>query len=203
MAGEESKKVGALIDELAALARNLGATDAVVIAADDIAVEDDLAALCREPGCENYGVSASCPPHVAGPDGFRKLLKNYRWAMVVKIDVPSEILLSDQRREVFELLHTIVAGVGQAAVEKGLSGSKAFAGGSCKQIFCRDFPGCSVVTEGGACRNPENARPSMSGFGINVSKLMQSAGWILNRAARKAAPGSASMASVSGLVLIG
>ncbi|MBF0303072.1 MAG: hypothetical protein HQK73_08530, partial [Desulfamplus sp.] len=52
------------------------------------------------------------------------------------------------------------------------SHARAFAGGSCKNIWCFSYPECPVL-----CRNPDKARPSMSGFGINVMKLMQSAGW--------------------------
>jgi len=162
-----------------------------------------LAKLCREPQCESYGLSTSCPPHVSGPSGFRKLLKKFEHAIVIKIDVPLEILLSSERRDIMRLLHEIVAGTEQAAVKTGYPNSKAFAGGSCKKIFCHDYEGCRVLAEGGECRNPRHARPSMSGFGINVSKLMQAAGWTMNRYNREANPDASSTAPICGLILIG
>lgn len=191
------------ISELIERARLAGASDAAAIDAGDIVVEEDLANLCREPRCQNYGLSPSCPPHVAGPAGFRKWLTQYRQAMVIKIDVPSEVLLSSERREVMQLLHEIAADIELAAVKMGYAESRAFAGGSCKMIFCREHPDCRVVDQGGKCRNPLKARPSMSGFGINVSMLMRTAGWDLKRVKHDPSVDNDSTATVTALVLIG
>ena len=183
---------------------SLGATSARVIHAADISVEEDLALLCVEPQCENYGLAPGCPPHVSGPSGFRELLKNFKEAVVFKIDVPSECLFSTiERPQIFQLLHEIASGIERSAVKMGLRNSRAFAGGSCKQIFCEDRPDCPVISRGGDCLYPDYARPSMSGFGINVSKLMQAAGWTLDRASPESTPGETKMATVCGLVLIG
>jgi predicted metal-binding protein len=84
----------------------------------------------------------------------------------------------------------------------GFTGSRAFAGGSCKNIFCGDQPACRVLAEKGDCRNPRSARPSMSGFGINVTEMMQSAGWPLKPANPGDASDSESMTWVAGLILI-
>lgn len=82
-----------VMEKLTQLACQLGVSDAKAILTTDISIEEDLANLCREPGCENYGLSASCPPHVAGPAGFRKLLNAFKHAIVIKIDVPPAIHL--------------------------------------------------------------------------------------------------------------
>jgi hypothetical protein len=89
------------LDKLTQLVCQLGASDAKAILTTEISVEVNLANLCRELGCENYGLSASCPPHFSGPDGFRKLLNIFDQTVFFKIDVPSEILLSDERRDIF------------------------------------------------------------------------------------------------------
>lgn len=199
----DQQKILTDFDELTQLACRLGASDAAVIPTREISVENDLAKLCQEPQCENYGLSTSCPPHVAGPDGFREYQKVFHDAVVFKIDVSTEILLSNQRREVFQLLHEIAANIEQAAVKMGCSHSKGFAGGSCKTLFCRDHADCRVLAEGDACRHPDRARQSMSGFGINVSKLIQTAGWHMDRITRKTDPDDVPMGSVSGLILVG
>ena len=191
------------LEKLIQLARKLGASDAKAISTTEISVEDGLANLCREPGCENYGMSASCPPHVAGPDGFRKLLNEFDHAVFFKIDVPSEILMSDERRDIFRLLHEIAAGIEQAAIKMGFHDSSAYAGGSCKQIFCRDHPHCRVIAENEECRNPLLARPSMSGFGINVLKLKKAAGWMSKKTPRDTDPDAVSVETVCALILIG
>ena len=177
-----------------------GASDAALISTGDILIEDTLAMLCKKPGCENYGLSKSCPPHVSGPDGFRKLLETYSQAIVFKIDVPFDILISNERNDWFRLLHEIAAGIEHAAAAMGYTHSKAFAGGSCKQIFCPDHIDCRALALDGKCRNPEVARPSMSGFGINVTRLLQTAGWAMDNS--KTEPGSPSTGTISGLVLI-
>jgi len=117
--------------------------------------------------------------------------------------VPSEIFFSDERRDIFRLLHEIAASIEQSAIEMGFHDSDAYAGGSCKQIFCRDHSDCRVLAENGECRNPFLARPSMSGFGINVLKLKKAAGWMSKKTPRDTDPDTVSMETVCGLVLIG
>jgi predicted metal-binding protein len=144
----------------------------------------------------------SCPPHVAGPNHFRALQKTFEAALVVKIDLPTEILLSDGRHEIMRMLHEIVAGVERSAIEMGFGHAAAFAGSSCKQLFCRDHETCRALSAGGDCRNPQLARPSMSGFGINVSRLMQAAGWSEETLIRNTEAEEPAMSWVAGLVLI-
>ena len=102
-----------------------------------------------------------------------------------------------------QLLHEIVASVEQAAVSIGFKDSQAFAGGSCKEIFCYEHAACRVISNSGKCRNPQSARPSMSGYGINVSKLMAAAGWSLEINMQKDKTNGESMSWVAGLIIIG
>ena len=106
--------------------------------------------------------------------------------------------MSDQRLEIFGLLQEIAAKLEKSALEKGYK-AKAFAGGSCKEIFCGNYPKCNVL-DGQDCRNPEYARPSMSGFGMNVSALMALSGWKMQW---QTEDNRAEMGTVCGLVLVG
>lgn len=162
-----------------------------------------FADLCKEPGCEHYGLSKSCPPYVAGPSEFKKQLENFHQAVFFTIDVPSEILFSAERREVFRLLHETAAGIEREAVKKGYIHSQAYAGGSCKNIFCHDHLECNVIFKNGECRHPRYARPSVSGFGINVSKLFEAAGWRMSLADRSTEATTTQTPNVCGLVLVG
>jgi predicted metal-binding protein len=191
------------VEKLDATAVRMGASKVGIISASEIIVEDKLAKLCNgDPTCDNYGLSMSCPPHVPGPQKFREWQKQSSFAIVIRIDVPSSVMFSDDRREVMQLLHEIVAVVEQEAVQMGYTQSRAFAGGSCKNLFCADQHVCRVISEKGDCRNPTSARPSMSGFGINVTEMMRSAGWPLKPASPNEADDSESMTWVAGLVLI-
>lgn len=192
----------AALDALVRLARDMGASAAAHLPADAIVVEDELAGYCLPPQCPGYGTAANCPPHTGGPDGFRRFVRDFRRALVLKIDVPTEILLSHQRKEIQRLLHEIAAGIEQAARRAGFPRARAFAGGCCKEIFCFDHPACRVLAAGGPCRHAEHSRPSMSGFGINVTRLMDAAGWPMQRITRDTGPDDVPMGTVSAMVLI-
>jgi predicted metal-binding protein len=183
-------------------AQKAGASEARIISTKDIVVDDNLADMCRKPRCDNYGLSKSCPPHVSGPSAFKKKLENFNRAIFFKIDVPSDMLYSSERRDFFQLLHEIAADIEISAVEMGFVRAQAYAGGSCKKIFCRDRAECLALSEGGKCRNPQYARPSMSGFGINVAALFKTVGWKMNWTRHDANSAATRMANVSGLVLI-
>lgn len=183
-------------------AADSGASKAVLLPASDITIENSLADMCLEPKCENYGLSKSCPPNVSGPSGFRDKLKECKQALFFKIDVPADLLFSSDRREIFQLLHEIASGIEMTAVSLGYRKSKAFAGGSCKSIFCYEFAECNVLSKKGKCRHPLSARQSMSGFGINVSRLMERAGWPVKKATVEEKPTENKMSHVCGLVLI-
>jgi predicted metal-binding protein len=192
-------------NDLAQLARRLGASEVGIVDASQMPVEDHLANVCLEIRCDAYGLSPSCPPHVSGPSGFRELIKKMRYGVVVRIDIPSSVMFSNERGEVMGLLHEIVAAVEQEAVHMGYAASKSFAGGSCKNIFCGEHAECRVLSERGECRNAQTARPSMSGFGINVLKLMQLAGIPVDKSLTPAETGyhEESMSWVAGLVMVG
>lgn len=191
----------ARFEELKQLAMSLGATNVAVRSTADIEVDEKFVSFCKDPRCPNYGLSPSCPPHVSGPDGFRELLKNRSHVLVIRIVVPSSVLFSDERREVMAFLHELVAKVELAAIENGFAKSKAFAGGSCKDLFCFDEVDCNVLSGRGKCRNPDRARHSMSGYGVNVSDLIKTCGWKSNITTKE--PGDDPMSWVAGIVLVG
>lgn len=199
--------MGAIVEDrlqgLIEKALQSGASDARIISSTDIVVRDEFAALCEGPHrCPNFSLALSCPPHVSGPEGFRRLCAKSRFSIVVKIEVPSEALFSEARREVYQLLHEIVAAVEREAIRIGYKASKSFAGGSCKEIFCHAYQSCRAISEQSGCRYPESARPSMSGFGVDVTSMMQSAGWRLKDAASDGALDKSAMSWIAGLVLL-
>jgi len=194
---------GMYLEKLVQKAISMGASDAMSIPSNDISVEDHLARYCLEPRCPTYGLSPSCPPYVSGPDGFREIRQTHKHAIVVRLDAPATVLFSDKNTVIFRLLHEIVAGIEQEAMRSGYPNSKAFAGGSCKKIFCDTYPDCSVLTENGICRYPQTARPSMSGFGINVSALMRTCGWPADINVHRTELDSDVMSWIAGLIMLG
>ena len=184
-------------------AKRLGATSSAIISSKEIQIKDNLAVLCNgEYTCPNYGLAASCPPYVEGPAEFRKWQAQSKYSITVKIELPTSVMFSDERKGVMQLLHQIVATVEQKAIEIGFGKSKAFAGGSCKELFCEDQEKCCVVAENKPCRHIEFARPSMSGFGIDVTQLMLSSGWSAQKAENKNSSNKDALSWVAGLVML-
>ncbi len=188
--------------QLISYALAAGAAGAVVVSAGDIVVKAGLADMCRDPGCPNYGLSANCPPHVGGPAALKRRLESSHQAVVFRMEVPAEDLFSDNRRRVFQGLHEIAAGIEQAAAKTGWPRARGYAGGSCREIFCYEAADCPPLSGGGPCRYPRRARPSLSGFGIDVAALFETAGWRLRRADPGAAAAADKMADLCGLVLL-
>ncbi|MBU4000744.1 MAG: DUF2284 domain-containing protein [Proteobacteria bacterium] len=189
------------LQHLMDFALQTGATGVTMISSKAICIDEALSRRCLEPRCENYGLSKRCPPHVSGPASFKKKLGKYSQALFFKIDVPSEILFSSHNREIFQLLHETAAGLEKEAIQMGFGNAEAYAGGSCKEIFCQKHMECLALSDKRTCRNPESARPSMSGFGIHVAKLFELAGWTMSWTHLHEAI-ETKMANVCGLVLI-
>ncbi len=194
----KNNKVKSLLD----FALESGADAVKAIPANQVKVREDLAKMCKEPRCPNYGQSASCPPAVEGPQAFIEGLKKFSYAVVFRLDAPADIVLSSQRPEIGRLIHEIAAGIEKKAKENGFNEALAYAAGSCKKMFCAEHAHCRVVDKGGDCRNPQLARHSMSGYGVDVNHLTKMAGWPALRSGGKAKPGE-TIIPLYGLILVG
>jgi len=192
-----------VLPDLIEIAISLGASNARMIPSGEIQVKDDLALKCLEPRCENYGLSYSCPPHVGGPAQFRQLICSHPRALVLRLVVPSSMLLSWERCEIGKYLHELVANVELEAVHLGFKNSAGFAGGSCKELFCQDHLACQRLERQGVCRHPRQARPSMSGYGVDVFQLMKTCGWPTNLKTNQRGSSLDSLSWVAGLIMIG
>jgi len=198
MDASHNKDIGSLFE----FALQAGATRAKLLPPECVSVEDELADLCREPKCPNFGQSMSCPPYVSGPSGMRKMLKACRHAIVIRLEIQSSSLHGEDRPVVMRLLHEITAAIELEAKRLGFTESIGFAGGSCKPSFCHNHPDCRVIAEQGQCRYPDHARTSMSGYGINVGELMKSAGWPTNLFTSDSNDKGEQLSWVAGLVLL-
>ena len=192
-------------NELIELARRAGrgVIEATLVPVNEIEVVDQLAMICRDPGCPNFGASPGCPPNVAGPSAFRDWLLETEAALFIKIEVPMESLLSSEYRDIMRLLHEVIADIEQEVVLAGYVKSRGFAGGSCKELFCGVYTDCNVLERKSDCRNPGRPRPSMSGFGVNVTSLKNYAGWNQAKSMGIGLAKEEPLGAVYGLVLVG
>jgi predicted metal-binding protein len=189
-------------NEIVEYAKTLGPADVRWLPAEDIPVDPRLADLCGGGRCPGYGQSMSCPPNVMHPDAFIETLSGYAYAVVFKFDVPTGVLMGDERHEVNRLVHETAASIERFALENGWRRVRGYAAGSCRRIFCREHPGCRAI-ENGSCRHPDAARPSMSGMGIHFLELCRRIGWPMARITRDTSPDDTPMGMLAGMVLIG
>lgn len=180
-----------------------GATDAKIIPAPSIVVEDRFAAMCASPQCPSYGLAPSCPPHVMKPSEFRDLLAEYQHVIVFKIDTPTSVLMSEGRRDVAKLIHEMSSDIERLAKANGYPNAKGLAAGSCKQIFCHDNARCVTLAGEGECPFADTVRPSISGLGVNFLELCKTVGWKANIITQETDPDHVPMGMMAGIVLLG
>lgn len=167
------------INELTAFARSLGASEAKLIAAERVIVEDRFRRQCEEPRCPNYDTSINCPPHSISPAEFREQIKSYIHVMAFKFDAPTWGVHGAERREVGRLLHETTAAIERQAKSLGFERACGYSSGGCKKTFCFDDASCAALEPGGRCRFPDEARASLSGMGVNWHELSKALGWTM------------------------
>ncbi|KMY68812.1 hypothetical protein AAU61_04255 [Desulfocarbo indianensis] len=191
------------LDKLMAQALELGAHAAAILSASQILVEERLAQICGQGTCPAYGKSPNCPPHVMTTARFKALLAGQQSALAFKFDVPTALLLSQARHQTARAVHGLAARLEGLALELGFAQAHGLAAGSCWEAFCDGQGVCPVLDHKGACLFPDQARPSLSGLGVNVFQLCADLGWPINRIGKDADPQETPMGLMAGLVLLG
>lgn len=188
------------LEQVREKAIELGASAASVIDASDIVVDPLFVRMCEPPKCEGYGKGANCPPNVMSAEEFEGLISGYERAVAFKIDAPMAMLMEPEHRyKVIGILQETTARLERFAREQGFENARGFAGGSCRFAFCAVEPYCEVLEGTGECRNPEVARPSLSGVGVNFQLLNRKLGWV----GSGEGPDGQPVGSMMGLVLLG
>jgi predicted metal-binding protein len=181
------------------LALELGATDARIIDAADIIIDERVRGKCRYPTCPSYGTNMNCPPYTMGIDEFRTLVSRYRKAVFFKVDIRSANL-EDHTRATRTTVTNIVWRLESAAFYDGYYLATGFGGTNCKDIFCRTLECAAIAGKG--CRHPFKARPGMHGLGIDVFRMAARVGWELYPMGSSCDGTSVPFMSTMGLVLI-
>jgi len=187
---KESGKFAFLVKK----AKELGAAGAKVIPVSDIVVENRVPMKCRT-GCIGYGKKLTCPPHVPTPDEFRKILSEYRHALLVKYISPAvaepDVICSiykywldpeapaDRKEKAAKFWNDHFHGTGtfapmmleleRTAFNAGYPFALAFVNGSCR--LCET---CNV--KAGICVHPTQARIPEHAVGVNMVKTAEKAG---------------------------
>jgi predicted metal-binding protein len=181
------KNTGQELDSLVGIVRDLGATDANIIPAKDIAIDRRVRLKCMVPLCENFARHLLCPPNLMSVDEFQETLHLYTHALLIQLesendstdrskkalgkDLIKELKGEDGDDRYERRLHEIVNRAEAAAFKKGFYLAAGFIGSEC--LLCHE---CVAQRGGRHCRHPFQARPSMQAMGIDVIKTCEKAG---------------------------
>ena len=188
-------------------ALQLGASDAKIVPASKVIVDERVRLKCAVPRCHLYGESANCPPYTLTPDEMRKVLRKYKSAILFKIDVkPKNDFVDDEQWHTAHIAHQrksheIASVIEGLAFNDGYYFATGFAAGGCKTALCGGQI-CQFL-DSGRCRFPLKSRPSMEGVGIDVYNLATKVGWdIYPIGIRDVDPDSVGCAISVGMVLV-
>ena len=202
----QEARLGEDLERYRKRALELGASNALVLKAEDIPVDDRVTLKCRIPRCFGYGTSAHCPPNAIKPSELRDILKQYRWAVFFIKDVPSEVIVRDrttikERVAAYPQVFKIVSEVESMAFYDGHYLAFGFAAGSCRHTYCGEHKTCQAMT-GDKCRFSLLSRPSMEAVGIDVYKMAAAAGWEIYPIGSNAKPADIPKGTLAGIVIV-
>ncbi|MFW6137645.1 MAG: DUF2284 domain-containing protein [Spirochaetota bacterium] len=158
-----------------------GASDAAVIPAASVVVDERVRLKCSQPRCWLYGEEPYCPPYTPDCEFMRKALGRYTWALLTKNDVdPPEDFTDRVRWYKGHIKHQrktneIVSKIESMAYVDGYYFALGFGAGGCKTTLCEGE--LCLMLDGGRCRYPLKARSSMEAAGIDVFDIVNKVGW--------------------------
>ncbi len=187
-------------------ALELGASKAMIVATEDIPVDERVTLKCQIPRCFGYGAGAHCPPNTLKPAELRDILKGYRWGVFFIKDVPPEVIVRDkatikERIAAYQDVYKIVNEVESMAFYDGHYLAFGFAAGSCRHTFCGQQETCQAM-EGKKCRFSLRSRPSMEAVGIDVYHMVAKAGWDIYPIGSDAKPENMPKGTLAGIVIV-
>jgi len=172
----------------------MGAVDAKIITADKVVVEDRIVLKCKV-GCFHYGKTLACPPHAPTAEEFRKIVSEYRYALLMKFEsrakadkklakylskaetdpaIPQNVKGKVQEfwaawKDDKTKMLSVVLDLEKAAMSKGYPLAIGLVSGYCQL--------CETCTlDRTTCVNPTKARYSEEGVGVNVQVTAKNAG---------------------------
>lgn len=144
---------------------------AYFLKAEDVPVENRIALKCAY-GCRGYGKRLSCPPHVMSVDEFRKVIGEYKSALLLVDEYDTSGIQdvleawSGLRKDSFHKMYELE----QEAFREGFTFAHLLRPGSCNE--CET---CNLEK----CVKPEMRRFAPEAVGINIQKAMEEAGLLL------------------------
>jgi len=161
-------------------ALELGASQAEIIPAQWVEVDERVRLKCSIPPCPNYNRCGNCPPYTPEPEFVRRALSRFKWAVLFKHDVPAEDFADLSRyyphgKEHQRKTDMIAARVETLAFADGYRFAMGLGAGGCRDTLCNG--GLCHMLDSGRCTHILVARPSMEALSIDACDLINKAGW--------------------------
>ena len=151
------RKNSSEIKKIKSLALKFGISEAKIINTTKIIVENWVNWKCRF-GCPEYGKWLNCPPYTPTPEETKALLKEYKIALIFRVE--------DDKVKLYDILNKLE----REFFLQGYYKAFGFGGGHCP--YCE-----KCIVDFKTCKNPLTVRPSMESCGINVFETVKNAGF--------------------------
>ncbi|MFC2045232.1 DUF2284 domain-containing protein [Chloroflexota bacterium] len=187
------------------MALDLGASQAEIIPAEWVEIDERVRLKCAIPPCPNYNRCGYCPPNTPEPEYMRKALGRFKWAIIFGIDVPVADFADIGRyyphgKNYQRKADEIAAKIETPAFGDGYRFAIGFGAGSCRDTLCNG--GMCHMLDSGRCRHILMARPSMEAVGIDATYLVKKVGWRIYPIYRSVEPELVPCAISVGIVFI-
>jgi predicted metal-binding protein len=161
--------------------------DLKLISAGLVVVGEWVRWKCRY-GCRAYGKHFCCPPFAPRPEETRRMLSEYRYAVLARVQAQAELeLLPEHPHRALwsslELIHRTIFQLERAAFLQGYY--RAFGMGALPCTLCPTCVAEEMREKGEAlgemdvlrCRHKDIMRPSLEACGIDVFQTLENAGY--------------------------
>ena len=173
--------------KLIEIAIEAGASTAKLMDVNNIFIDERVRLKCYVPRCDAYGRHLMCPPHTLSVKEFKKILSQYKKALIVQIEAHQNSLdksktLGLEDKELFEeqmkalrpfktKAAEVIDKVEKEAFKMGYAYAAGLGSGRC-ELCGAECPGIKDEI----CRHPFKARPAMEAMGIDVQRTAENVG---------------------------
>lgn len=148
-----------------------GADEAKLVPASNVVTAEWVRLKCQF-GCSGYNKRLCCPPLTPTPEETRKMLTEYRRALIYSYTCTPRGYRAKRLR-----MQKLIVAIERAAFLDGFYKALGLMAGPCRL--------CAECNRDGLCRHPEQARPSMEGCGIDVYATARNSGIRLDVVTRR------------------
>lgn len=167
----------ALLQQLLKKGKKYGLETIFPFSTDEIVIAQWVYLKCRY-GCSRYNTNWCCPPATPGPETVRTLFKEYALALLlVGSQTRPEFYLDNARKRTKQVRYWKgTVGLERLLFLEGYHKAFGLVGETC--ALCKE---CAYP---GDCRFPQEKRPAVESFGIDVIGTLQNIG-VTPRVARR------------------